>query len=608
MTVRSPFPRAAPPLLLYIYICGMNTVGVHRFVIFLLASIVLLSAFSCFNGERQFYSVLEVADSLIMNRPQEALDTLQSMQCTSLEEMSRSCKAFYDLLITEAEYKCYYPFDKDTAIFEAVKFFRRHGPECKLARALVMQGALLYERGDAEGAMAAYKEAEPILERKGDLEQIGLINIRIGELYSSTLVDIPESITRLKRAAICFEQAHKEHRIASVMFSLANLCIASDSSEAAYRYLVRGIEYAELSKDTLAIVEGSTSLAGYYLYAEHPDYVKCREVAMKAVGMVNHSGNNYYETEFLDKLFNFLAESYIKTKQIDSASYYMGRISSEDKRSEIMKLYLNSKIAILKYDTVSSLRSKIAADSLYYDEIIYGYKINMHNLDVTAESKLLRMQLDNSHRIQTIYRLVTIIITLSVIILFIIVYSLKKKIRRDVEHSMELVSLFEKNSKEKDKELNDIRRLSNELQKRLDNEFSAKSEWIILHENLMKMENEILDTYYRYGTANSFSSKIKNIIDSYFPEKKTDNRILDIVNHLYPGFIDYIKTNYSMLTEYNLYLIALIVCGFSTGALCALLRCSENSLNVAKARIAKKMGIRVRLTSFITSTLEAYSV
>lgn len=92
-----------------------------------------------------------------------------------------------------------------------------------------------------------------------------------------------------------------------------------------------------------------------------------------------------------------------------------------------MKLYLNSKIAILKYDTVSSLRSKIAADSLYYDEIIYGYKINMHNLDVTAESKLLRMQLDNSHRIQTIYRLVTIIITLSVIILFIIVYSLKKR-------------------------------------------------------------------------------------------------------------------------------------------------------------------------------------
>jgi len=46
-----------------------------------------------------------------------------------------------------------------------------------------MQGAVLSERGDSEGAMTAYKEAEPIIEKGEDLEQLGLINTRIGELY-----------------------------------------------------------------------------------------------------------------------------------------------------------------------------------------------------------------------------------------------------------------------------------------------------------------------------------------------------------------------------------------------------------------------------------------
>ena len=124
------------------------------------AVIVLLSAASCSDRSGQASSALAAADSLMLTQPQAALDTLNSIDSTDVREMRSRDRALYTLLRTEAEYKCWLPVAEDTAISEAVRYYRRHGPEDRLARALTMQGAVLSERGDAEGAMAAYKEAD----------------------------------------------------------------------------------------------------------------------------------------------------------------------------------------------------------------------------------------------------------------------------------------------------------------------------------------------------------------------------------------------------------------------------------------------------------------
>ena len=126
------------------------------------AVIVLLSAASCSDRSGQVSSALAAADSLMMTQPQVALDTLNGIDSALVRRMDRSERSFYTLLTTEAEYKCWLPVAEDTAISEAVRYYRRRGPKDRLARALTMQGAVLSERGDAEGAMAAYKEAEPI--------------------------------------------------------------------------------------------------------------------------------------------------------------------------------------------------------------------------------------------------------------------------------------------------------------------------------------------------------------------------------------------------------------------------------------------------------------
>ena len=137
---------------------------------------ILAAALSCSGRQEQVRQTLAAADSLMTAQPQAALDTLMTIDSSDAESLPRADRAFHTLLRTEAEYKCWLPVAENTAIAEAADYYRRKGPEDRLARALVMQGAVLSERGDAESAMLAYKEAEPLLERSGDLEQLGLLH------------------------------------------------------------------------------------------------------------------------------------------------------------------------------------------------------------------------------------------------------------------------------------------------------------------------------------------------------------------------------------------------------------------------------------------------
>ena len=81
-------------------------------------------------------------------------------------------------------------------------------------------------------------------------------------------------------------------------------------------------------------------------------------------------------------------------------------------------------------------------------------------------------------------------------------------------------------------------------------------------------------------------------------------RVRKIVDATYPGYLSHLEKTYPSLKEKDIYLIALMVCGFSTGTICALRRISESSLYVEKTRVAKKIGDGIRLSDFIAKTLQ----
>ena len=178
------------------------------------AAFLLSAVFSC-SGRRdtQVPQALAAADSLMMTEPQAALDTLMTIDSTDAAGLPRAYRALYTLLRTEAEYKCYMPVAGNTTISEAVDYYRRKGTEDRLARALTMQGAVLSESGDPDGAMLAYKEAEPLLEQSGNLEQLGLLHTHIASLYQYNIFNTEEAIVRYRKALECFDKAGLSERV-----------------------------------------------------------------------------------------------------------------------------------------------------------------------------------------------------------------------------------------------------------------------------------------------------------------------------------------------------------------------------------------------------------
>ncbi len=539
----------------------------------------------------------------MMSEPASAYDILDSLDPAVVRHMSAGNRYDYILLKTEAKYKNWQPVAEDTLISDAVRYFRRTGRKSRYARALVMQGIVQREQGDTWAAMESYKAAEPIIEKAEDMEQLGLLHTRIGELYQSSYVYIPERIYRLEAALRCFRIAGKEKRVAALNYSLASAYMAMDSLSHGYSHIVEGVRAAEDLRDTLLILRGLSLLCGYHYYADPPDYIECKKNALAAIRILEMYPS---PSSFHDEFAYFMAASYIGTGNADSARYYIARMRGEDLKTEIRRKSVNSRISESEGNMLEAMSERIIADSLYYSELIKGYEQNLYESEMAVENKLLEEQYEVARKRQIIYALLVVVVLLTLIIIGFVFHYRYRKLKYDAMKSRELIRLLDNDSKKKEQEISEITRLSMDIRKQLGDETSAKEAWIGLHENLLKMEDALLDTYYRYGTTKSFSMQVSKIIDGYFPDKKTSSQVMEIVNLAYPGFLESLRSEHTALTGQNLYLIALVACGFSTGAICAIYRCSENTLNVTKCRIGRKLGIDTSLSSFISETLESY--
>ena len=171
------------------YFSNMKNAINSRFFLLVIATILLLASAACSSQNKEIRSILDAADALVMAQPEAALDTLSIIKDIEAKSLNQADRAFYTLLKTEAEYKSYLPVAQDTAIMHAVRFYSSNGPDDLLARALMMQGAVYLERNELSRAMESYKAAEPLLESIGDFEQLGLLHVRIGELYQLSFID-----------------------------------------------------------------------------------------------------------------------------------------------------------------------------------------------------------------------------------------------------------------------------------------------------------------------------------------------------------------------------------------------------------------------------------
>ena len=216
---------------------------------------------------------LAEADSLLCTGMQEkAFAILKSVSPGSLR--GRGNRAYYALLYTQAQYKCYEPIRSDSLINIAVDYYDGSGDYDKRLRSLIYKGAALSDMGDRLEAADWYKRAEEAADT-ADYDNLGYINLRLGELYIQSYIRNKEDIFKLKKSFSYFKKSGNKKYQLSCLSNLGAIYRKFDKDTAEY-YLKQAVSLSKELNDTIDYFYNLEMLS--YLYELKGEYDKSKNM------------------------------------------------------------------------------------------------------------------------------------------------------------------------------------------------------------------------------------------------------------------------------------------------------------------------------------------
>ncbi len=454
-------------------------IDIFRLAVAVLAAAVIIYGLSCSSGNGKATPLLETADSLMASDPQAARQVLSSVADGKDIRMSRAERAYYLLLVAEADYLCGEPMIRDTAVHGAVEFFRSGAQKRLCARALLMRAAVRQEMADTLAGLGSWWNALPASERAGDGEAMRLLRSVVGSMYSL----MPDCGAEQYAAALdSLERRTGVEEAAEVYLSLARGLFSYAAGQAADD-IALGMRLAREEEDGRTLTLGeellgkqSVLMGGTYVGA-HAD-----AEALRLAGLI-------LENESL-------------------------RLQSAEARLQVMALVLVL-AAVLAVVLAGAGILWLRVRRLRLENC--ALKASIETFEVSPESE----GAEAGEGIQSVLR--------------------------------DMVALI----------------------------------------------GEMNEACGRDGDGSTSTVDIRKMLDRYFPEEEVHNRIRRICDLLYPGVLSEIEREHPSLTRNDLLLIALMACGFPTGAICAVRRLNVHSLNVQKTRTARKIAPGLRLSDFV---------
>ena len=454
-------------------------IDIFRLAVAALAAAVIVYGLSCSSGNGKATPLLETADSLMASDPQAARQVLSSVADGKDIRMSRAERAYYLLLVAEADYLCGEPMIRDTAVHEAVEFFRSGAQKRLCARALLMRAAVRQEMADTLAGLGSWWNALPASERAGDGESMRLLRSVVGSMYTL----MPDCGAEQYAAALdSLERRTGVEEAAEVYLSLARGLFSYAAGQAADD-IALGMRLAREEGDGRALTLGE-ELLGKQSVLMGGTYVGNRAdvEALRLAGLI-------LENESL-------------------------RLQSAEARLQVMALVLVL-AAVLAVVLAGAGILWLRVRRLRLENC--ALKASIETFEVSPESE----GAEAGEGIQSVLR--------------------------------DMVALI----------------------------------------------GEMNEACGRDGDGSASTVDIRKMLDRYFPEEEVHNRIRRICDLLYPGVLSEIEREHPSLTRNDLLLIALMACGFPTGAICAVRRLNVHSLNVQKTRTARKIAPGLRLSDFV---------
>lgn len=281
------------------------------FIAFFTAMGVLMV--SCTGHARQSMQELEAVDAMLDSQQvKAALNKLQNMDASKLDD---ECKAYHTLLMTLAIYKNYMPFDNDTAISQAVKYYKERDKR-KYMRALIAQGCANEDIGNLDKAVMCYHHAEEITD-VDDTASLAYAKLRLAYLYQSQVIGtFTLALKKYKEALPMYQKLGDKHYELVCKQEIGGIYRSIDGKhDSAVLYLNQALELAKTDSDPYYLFSIPFMLSEYYLVREQ-DYRAAIRYGHQALAvdetLIEHPRAHYR-----------VATSYLQLGQLDSALYFI---------------------------------------------------------------------------------------------------------------------------------------------------------------------------------------------------------------------------------------------------------------------------------------------
>lgn len=577
----------------------------------LLVAVAGLCLLAC-SHTSSFPETLLRAECLMDSAPNRAMTLLTDFK-DSVRPQSEGTRMYYQLLVIKANDKCYVPHTSDSLIKIVVQYYEDHGTPRQLMEAYYYLGSTYRDMHDAPQALEYYQKAVDASESGKEYQLLGRIYNQIGMLYMyQKLYD--EALPVLKKAYSYFFLAKDSVSLPYTLRDIGRAFTAQHRVDSTFYYYEAGYQAAKSVND----VESMSAIQGEMadIYVQLGRYVEAHAALIQSSAGVRGNGN-------LAPHYLGWADLYKGMGQIDSAVHYyrkaleignvyikevgylnLYQIERQSGRSEKAFEYMDQ--CLLYRDLVQKITD---TEAVKKGEMLYNYR--------HIERENDHLALANEKRKTLMYRMLTGVMVLLLVVVGVFLYDRKKK-RELLEQEQRLRLAEERRYRESQEQIEQNNAQIMELNKKYNlvcaKNRSADEKILALQQKVLEAENNriaaICDVQQELITA-FLSSEIYTHVKNDFKNPgfkltATDwGEIQKALDVAYNDFTARLYALYPKLSENELHVCYLLKMSFTSTDLAPLVALGYSSVCSLRERLSKKLlgpsGTAKQLDSFIAS-------
>lgn len=530
----------------YFHTFNQNSEAMTKIILCLILSVLILT--NCSNDNDTHEKLSEIERLLEKEKYELAMNNLSDINVKRLNEEN---KAYYDLLMTQANFCLDKQTDSDSLINESIRFYEENNNKILLAKAYYYKGIICYQRGNKSEGINLIKKAEHLAKGTSDLNFITKIYINLSFIN----IDTGNYQTGLSYAKKALQTARKANNKILVALSMNKInaafnCMGKIDSCLVYsQKTIPYIKYLNKNDKLEVLTNISIGFVNKGLYDEAILYAK-KSLEIKPNAHAYYIiGSIYFERGENRKAWQLLNDA-LTTNGLEL-------------KAEVLLWMADLKKEEGKYKEASELeeRALVTKDSIKTKQ----QTEHMLSLQNNAERKAADAQAQN----RLVIAISAVMVVAAAVMISMLAYNRRRRnatkrqiedISRTTEQYRQKISELDK---EKDKNEKEIEKLNKKIESLKERRMTILGHGRMLYDELEKGGKTI--TW-----------------------KKDDyEAVIEYYRTIDPKTIESIERNYKKLTPYNTFILIMADKGKTNDEIMQTTGISYSALRTMKHRINK---------------------